>query len=124
MVGVDEYNLAPIDHNGFAERQWDYKQRRDLKYFNEKPSGGLGAKDDAFGPSEGEAGVVIGVEVGEEVRDGVIAGVTESVDGETGLGDVFGLRESGGKRREGEWSWGLVKEGRLGGNEERGGIQG
>lgn len=69
----------------------------------------MGAKDDAFRPIGGEAGVVIGVEVGEEVRDGMVTGMTKSIDGETGFGDMFGLRESGRKRREGNWRRRLVE---------------
>lgn len=67
---------------------------------------------------------MIGVEVGEEVRDGMVTGMTESIDRETGFGDVFGLRESGGKRREGEWRWRLMEKGGLGSKEEGGGIEG
>lgn len=78
----------------------------------------MGAKDDAFRPIGGETGVMIGVEVREEVRDGVVASVTESVDGETGFGYKFGLRESGGERREREWRWRLVEERGLGSEEE------
>lgn len=75
----------------------------------------MGAKDDAFGPVRVEAGVVVGVEVGEEVRDGVVAGGAEAVDDEPGSGDELGLGEVGrergergvgGEEREGE-GWGL-----------------
>lgn len=61
--------------------------------------------------------------MGEEVGDGVVAGVTEGINKKTGLGNVFGLRESGGKRGEGEWRWGgVMVEGLLGVKKEvRGG---
>lgn len=62
----------------------------------------MGAKDDAFGPIGGEASVMVGVEVREEVGDGVIVGEFEAIDDEAGFGDEFGLGEIGGdwgKRR-------------------------
>lgn len=46
-------------------------------------------KDDAFGPGGGEASVLIRVEVGEKVGDGVIAGISEAVNDEAGVGDHF-----------------------------------
>lgn len=87
----------------------------------------MGAKNDASGPTGGEARVVIGVEVGEEVGDGETASETESVDGETGFGDEFGLRERGrnGRERKRErWRRLLLLIERLeGGEEEVGGVQ-
>lgn len=66
----------------------------------------MGTKDDAFGPGMGEAVVVIGMEVGEEVSGGVGGGgvVAEGVDEEAGVRDEFGGRERGGNwgKREGE----------------------
>lgn len=82
------------------------------------------AEDNAFGPIEGEAGIVIGVEMGEEVGDGEVAGVAEGIDEETRPGDVFGLRESGGKRGERGRLRRLVVEGGLGGEEEARGVEG
>lgn len=67
---------------------------------------------------------MIGVEVGEEVGDGEVAGVAEGVDEEASLGNVFGKRESGGTGGEGERRRGLVVEGGLGGEEEAGGVEG
>lgn len=99
--------------------------RRDIEHLSEKTGGDRRTKDDAFSPIGGEAAVVIGVEMGEEVGDGVIAGVAESVDGETGFGDEFGVRECGRNWRErGMGRVGLVGEGGEGGEEEVGGIKG
>lgn len=100
MIGVDERNLAAIDHNGFAERQRDDDRRRDIEDFDKEIGGGVGAENNAFGPIGGEAGVVVGVEVGEEVGDGEIASGAEGVDCETGFGDELGLWERGGNRRK------------------------
>ncbi|PON50270.1 hypothetical protein TorRG33x02_315040 [Trema orientale] len=125
VIGINKNNLAAINHYRFTKRQCENENRRYLENFDEKPGGGLGAEDNALRPTEGEAGVVIGVEVGEEVGDGVVAGVAEGVDEKTSAGNVFGLRESGGKRRERERRWGgVVVEGLLGGEKEVGGGEG
>jgi len=100
MIGVDERNLAAVDHDGFAERQRDDEGRRDIEDLDKEIGGGVGAENNAFGPIGGEAGVVVGVEVGEEVGDGEIAGGAECVDCETGFGDEFGLWERGGNGRK------------------------
>lgn len=73
------------------------------------------AEDDASAPIGGESSVVVGVEVGEEVRDGEIAGVAERVDEEAGFGDDFGMRKAAGDRWERETEgrrglWGLQRE--------------
>lgn len=57
---------------------------------------------------------MIGVEMGEEVGDGEIAGGSEGVDDEEGFGYEIGLREI----------WGDGREGRVAGEEiEGGGIR-
>lgn len=125
MVRINKYNLTSINDYRLTKRQCENENRRYLEHSDEEASGGLGAEDDALGPIGGEAGVVVGVEVGEEVGDGVIPGAAEGIDEKTSVGDVFGLRESGGKRREGERGWGgVVVEGPLGGEEEVGGGEG
>lgn len=61
--------------------------------------------------------------MGEEVGDGVIACVAKCIDGETGFGDEFGVRECGGNWRERELGRvGLVGKGGEGSQEEVGGI--
>lgn len=58
----------------------------------EESGGSGGAINDAASPLRREAGVVIGVEVGEEVGDGEIrVGVLEAVDDEAGEGNDFGM---------------------------------
>ena len=53
----------------------------DFKSLDEEEGSEMGTKDDAFGPGRGEAGVVIGMEVGEEVCGGEGGGVVaEGVD--------------------------------------------
>lgn len=72
----------------------------DIEDLHKETGGDLGAKDEAFGPGRAQAGVVVGVEVGEKVGDGEISGGTESVDDEAGLGDKLGVGEVGRKRGE------------------------
>lgn len=68
--------------------------------------GDWGTEDDAVGPGGGEGGVVIGMEVGEEVSDGGGGGVAEGVDEEAGVRDEFGVGNSGGwEWWEGEGGW-------------------
>lgn len=57
------------------------------------------AKYDAFGPIWGEASIVIGVEVREEVRKREIAGEWEAIYDEAGIWYEFGLGEVGGDWR-------------------------
>lgn len=54
---------------------------------------------DPFGPIWGEASVVIGVEVREEVRKREIAGESEAIDDEAGFWYEFGLGEVSGDWR-------------------------
>lgn len=81
------------------------------------------AINNAAGPLRREAGVVIRVEVGEEIRDGEIGvGVFEAVDDEAGAGNEFGMGEGGGGRvdRGSRWWQGRQREGGEGGAVEGG----
>lgn len=68
---------------------------RDVKDADEECGGGGGTEDDTAGPGGGESGVVVRVEVREEVGDGEVAGVAECVDEEAGVGDEFGVGNGG-----------------------------
>lgn len=90
----------------------------------EKISGGGGAINDALGPLRIEARVVVGVEVGEEVRDGEIGvGVFEAVHDEAGSGNEFGVGNGCGGRAKGASRWWLrgQRQGGEGGAVEVGG---
>lgn len=92
MVGVDEPNFGAIDQHSLSERQGENQLLGNFEALVEESGGGGGAVNDAGGPLRREAGVVIGVEVGEEVRDGESGvGVLEAVDDEAGEGDEFGM---------------------------------
>lgn len=102
MVGVNKHNLAAINYNGLSEWQSNHEKRRYVEHLYEKTSGGGGAKHDAFRPIGRETAIVIGMEVGEEVRDRIITGIAECVNGETGSRNEFGVGEGGGNWRERE----------------------
>lgn len=90
----------------------------------EEISGRGRAINDALGPLRRETRVMVGVEVGEEVRDGEIGvGVFEAVDDEAGFWNEFGVGERGGGRDERESGLGLWWQGKggEGGAVERGG---
>lgn len=90
----------------------------------EESGSGGGAINDAAGPLRRQAGVMIGVEVREEVRDGEIGvGVFEPVDDEASAGNEFGIGDGGGRRGEGATRWwrGRQREGGEGGAVECGG---
>lgn len=87
-------------------------------------SGG-GAINNAFGPLRKESSVVVGVKVGEEVRDGETGvGVFEAVYDETGSGNEFGVGNGGGGRANGGSGWWLwwQRQGGEGGAMEGGGC--
>lgn len=96
VVGIDEGDNGAIDFEGLAEGEGVDEWGGDIEDAMEEKCGGGGAEDDATGPGGGEAGVVVGVEVREEVGDGEVAGVAEGVDEEAGVGDEFGVWEGGG----------------------------
>lgn len=68
---------------------------RDVEDADEEGSGGGGTEDNTARPGGCETGVVIGVEVREEVGEGEVAGVTECVDEEAGVRDEFGVGNGG-----------------------------
>lgn len=75
------------------EKGWDAED------VDKEVGGDCGTEDDAVGPGGGEGGVVIGVEVGEEVCERGRGGVAEGVDEEASVGDEFGVGDGGG------WEW-------------------
>jgi hypothetical protein len=102
VVSVNKHNLAAIYCNGLSEWQSNHEKRRYVEHLYEKTSGGGGAKHDAFRPIGRETAIVIRVKVGEEVRDRIIAGIAECVNGETGPRNELGVGECGGNWRERE----------------------
>lgn len=82
MVGVDERDLAAVNLNGLIEGEGGNKERGDFEGFDQEAGGDGGAEYHPPGPIGAEAGIVIGVEMGEEVGDGEISGGSEGVDDE------------------------------------------
>lgn len=100
VVRVDERDFAAVDSNSLIEGKGDDEERGDFEGFDKEAGGDVGAENHPLRPCGAETGVVIGVEVGEEVGDGEIAGGSEGVDDEEGFGDEIGLGEIGGDWRE------------------------
>uniref|UniRef100_A0A0A9CKY1 Uncharacterized protein n=1 Tax=Arundo donax TaxID=35708 RepID=A0A0A9CKY1_ARUDO len=100
VVGVDRGDAPPIDGYTDADLEGDDELRRDGEHGDEDARGRRGAEDEAAAPGGAEAGVVVGVEVGEEVCDREVAGVAEGVNEEAGARDEGGGRHGGGDGRE------------------------
>lgn len=82
VVSIDGYDAPPIDGDPDADLEGDDELRRDGEHGGQEARGGRGAEDETATPGRSEASVVVGVEVGEEVGDGEIPGVTEGIDEE------------------------------------------
>lgn len=67
MISIYERDLAAIDGNGFVQWQPNDETRANSEDLFEQAGSNVGTEDDASGPCGGEADVVIGVEMGEEV---------------------------------------------------------
>lgn len=75
--------------------------RGNTEDFSDKVSSGGGTENDTFRPIRGQASIVIGVEMGEEIRKGEISGILETVDDKASSWDEFWLGDWGrdwGKR--------------------------
>lgn len=79
--------------------------RGNIENFDEKVSSDGGTEYDTFRPIRGEASIVIGVKMGEEVRNGEISGIFETVDDKASSWDEFWLgdRRRDWRERKGQW---------------------
>ena len=102
VVSFDEDDFRAVNFDRLAKGQGDEEPFGDSEDSAEECGGGGGREDDAAGPGRGEAGVVVGVEVREEVGHGKGPSVAECVDEEACVGDEFGAWDGGGNGGEGK----------------------